>query len=672
MFEKYLVVLAYATTGLAIALWPVFLLLGDANRQMRATRPAGLESATPGLVKTLCLGLSLIGLPILVVFSTATTAPLVGFVLLCAATAIVHAFYQGKFSPLIAMLAFASLMLSSTLIWWKRGQLSWFDVLAFAAVTMAILAIQRSRIAGARSLGPVRLQYVLFLVAVIAISFTTTTLHGENLLVAWHHWGAYIGSSELLLAGARVFLDVPVQYGLGPVSLIAAACRTSCWEGMYFLVGLTTALFAVSIAALAIATVKSGCARRTPRALVLLLCIVCVFFWSGYPAALTLPIATPSASGLRFLPITLFVLLLVFLDQRFQHDRRVILVGHLAWGLVSLWSPESGFYATCVWWPYYILLRCSAPGSRKARILNFFSAIVALVVVAFFLVAFFVCGYWLAYGVTPSAAAYFAYALNPPGTMAIDPNGAVLFFAGMVALATVHNWQVLQRAGNTAAFRRGLLLLLLAYSTFSYFLGRSHDNNILNLMPFTLLVLLNVQVTSTHHAVRATAMVLLATLLGWTSTFGLTPQAKSSEGLIAIKFSPSWVSAAISAERADGPRFEPPPFPPDAARALSQIRHETGESVTIFPNRSWNGVSTTSSAAVWSAFHSPANLALFPSKARRTYLARTARTLNRSGWLVVPKAAGRNALVDDFDWAYERTEERDFGTYQAIRYQPKN
>ena len=191
-------------------------------------------------------------------------------------------------------------------------------------------------------------------------------------------------------------------------------------------------------------------------------------------------------------------------------------------------------------------------------------------------------------------------------------------------------------------------------------------------MPFMLLVLLNVQVTSIHYPLRATAMVLLATLLGWTSTFELASQAKPRKGLNAIEFNPSWVSAVISAYRQDADQFDPAPFPPDAARALSAIQHDTGEPVTILPDWNWNGLSATSSAAVWSAFHSPANLALFRSETRRTYLAKTAQTLKRSGWLVVPNTKSRNVLIDDFDYAYTRTEERDFGAYRAIRYQPKN
>ncbi len=672
MFEKYIAVAAYAVTGLTIALWPLFFLLRPEDRNLGVRPIVGRELIARGLGMTLCLGLVLIGAPILVVFSTATTAPLVSLLLLCAAIAILHAFHQGKFSPLIAMLSFASLMLSSTLIWWKRGELSWFEIFAFAVVTVSTIAIQRRRVASVQRawLGP--LAYALFLFVVLVLSFTTSTLHGETLLIAWHHWGAYIGSSELLLAGARVFLDVPAQYGLGPVSLIAATCGTSCWEGMYFLVGLTTALFALSIAALAIATVTSGGTRRVPHWLVLLLCIVCVFCWSGYPAALALPIATPSASGLRFLPVTAYVVLLVFLDRHLQRDRRVVRIGHVAWALVSLWSPESGFYATCVWWPYYILLRCSAPGDRQTRRANLVNAVVVLIALALLLITFFVTAYWLAYGVAPSAVAYFAYALSPPGMMTVNPNGNVLFFAGLVVLAAVHNWQLFAHSGNTPAFRRGLLFLLLAYSTFSYFLGRSHDNNILNIIPFMLLVLLNVQVTSVHYSLRATAMVLLATLLGWTSTFELASQARPREWLYAIEFNPSWVSAAISADRQDADQFNPAPFPPDAARALSAIQRDTGEPVTIWPHWNWNGLSATSSAAVWSAFHSPANLALFRSETRRTYLAKTAQTLKRSGWLVVPNTKSRNVLIDDFDYAYARTEERDFGTYRAIRYQPKN
>lgn len=63
-----------------------------------------------------------------------------------------------------------------------------------------------------------------------------------------------------------------------------------------------------------------------------------------------------------------------------------------------------------------------------------------------------------------------------------------------------------------------------------------------------------------------------------------------------------------------------------------------------------NGVSPPSA---WSAIHGPANFQFIPPERRREFLAATARTLNRSGWLVVDKRFPEKARwLSDYDSAY--------------------
>jgi len=670
MLEKVQVLTIYALVGLSIALWPILI------RFMPATYgvPRGLakfSGANSVLAVLFCL--FFIATPLLIAFSTTSSLPIVALVVVCALIAIRLAFHQRRFALMTAMYTFAALLLTITLPWWRRGQLTWLEVILFTAIMLIVIEIIQKT-----PLWPIKLwvksaQNVVFLIIVIALSFVTSQLHDEPLLIAWHHWGAYIGPSELLLAGARLFLDIPAQYGLGPTLMIASVCGQNCWVGMYYLVGSATALFAIFIAYIALGILaKGGGNSGIPRWLVLALCVICCFFWAGNPSNVSLPLAFPSQSGLRFLPILVLVTVLIQIDNQLQNKTYATVIGHVGWCLVTLWSPESGFYATCVWWPYYLLLQCTKSKSQGEIIASFFRALGVLLLVAACLVAIFVTAYKLVYGTLPIASTLFIYALNPPGPLPIDFNGTIWFFISLVALAFINNWQIFKQSGNTALFRRGFLLLLLAYSTFSYFLGRSHDNNILNIAPFMLLVLLHCFSTSAAHTSRAIATALLAALIGWSSTFGWYAWHPSSERLSNIAFDPSWVNAAISDGKLGTANLTVvySPFPDDATRALEEIQRDTLEPATVVVN-TWNGLSSTNSEAVWSGFHGPANIAMFPSATRRIFLTRTANTLRRSGWLIISQSQLHSALIADFDSVYLRTAERDFGTFHAIRYVPQ-
>ncbi len=667
MLEKIHILLVYALIGLSIALWPILIRLMPTTYEARHGISKFLHSR-PLIAIVSCL--ILMAIPLLIAFSNETTRQIVALTCACVLISVKLAFHQGQFLPMTAANVFAVLLITITLPWWCHAKLTWFEVILFVAIVAVVLWVVRRHHLDATTSRVTVVQSAAFMLIIVILSFTTTQLHNETLLIAWHHWGAYIGSSELLLAGARLFLDTPVQYGLGPTLIIASTCGHSCWGGMYFWVGGTTVIFTLLITYLALSiTNGKGNKNRIPRWLVLTLCVVCCFFWSGYPAHISLPLSLPSSGGLRFLPALVFVAILIRLDQQFQNRKYFANFGHIAWCIAALWSPESGLYATCIWWPYYMLLRSSNSKSRHELVVNISKAIAALIAVALGLIATFIAVYWLIYRAIPNGSIYFAYALNPPGQLPIDPNGAIWFFIAIVILSSLNNWQLFKQSGNTFLFRRGLLLLLLTYSTFSYFLGRSHDNNILNITPFILLVLLHVFSTSYTYTPKMVASTLLAALLGWSSTFGWDNWLQPSGQLNVFEFNPAWINKVIFETKNDLSPDANKPFPLDAIRALTEIQRDTIEPVTIISN--WNGLASADAEAVWSAFHGPANIVLFPSTSRRQFLVNTAKKLKRSGWLIISCSSLRSTLTADFDSAYVRSEERRFDTFCAIRYSPK-
>jgi hypothetical protein len=491
------------------------------------------------------------------------------------------------------------------------------------------------------------------------LSFNTGLLHHPFAAnFAWHHWGAYIASAETMLAGARPFLDVPLQYGLGPTALIAGFCGGNCWYAMYFLVGSTTLAFAFFIWLMVLSITQKRLSIASGLLLVAL-SILCCFFWAAYPPDIISPIITPSYSGLRFLPVTAFVAGLILHSDRDQFSGPPQW-GHLAWAIGTLWSPESAFYTTFVWWPYFLWTgSLNKTGLDLAKTLLY--RLVLLVVSLVLLCVAFLLGYWLAYRTMPSFYGYFSYALYPPKVIPLVYSGAFSWFILVLFLGFASLLHSFKSAGASRDCRRIFLLLLLCYGCFSYYLGRSHDNNILNLLPFQFLVLLAALRTLKADELKGLAAAMLACLIGWTCVFGWNIVLDAKRAGHIAEYKPKEMIARFSRR------------PPDVITAMQFIRTNFGEPITIL-DENMNLV-MENSPMVWSANHFPGNLMYLPQEVRRQFLTNTANTLQRSGWLIIGPSTeyGKNIeeIMQDFDTVYSRKQTLLSGKYRGIRYVPK-
>ena len=278
--------------------------------------------------------------------------------------------------------------------------------------------------------------------------------------------------------------------------------------------------------------------------------------------------------------------------------------------------------------------------------------------------ALFLAGYWLIYQTTPTAMGVFAYIVNPPGPLPVNYSGTIWFFVAVIGLGTWVNLKSFRLQGHTAELRHGMALTLLAYSTFSYFLGRSHDNNVLNLLPFLLLVLLHSWARAPAFG-RSLAAGLMASVLGWLSVFGWGAWNSAAQAWAQPWFDAGWIMRAMP-----GPQGGVDSYPPETQRVIAYTQTLVPGPVTVGGPTA--NPSTIDAAAVWSALHSPANLYMFAPEVRRDFLYKTAQTLQRSGWLLLwtrePIAMG---LVPDFDAAYHRTQSFEMNGYLAIHYAPK-
>jgi hypothetical protein len=674
MFENIPPMFIYAILGSFLGIMPTILLFSRISSKVVLRHPHIDLRRIIAAILVISAGVWCIGL-------IASPILLGSFALI-----VVIAFYcQDPIEPIYSLAVFSGLVIAATLPWWRRSivggvNLSWVELIIFIIITttaILMLQIRGSRLgSSARDRLITTLQIATFVVFASILSFTTGIFNNkEMLLTTWHHWGAYIGPSELLLAGAKLFYDFPAQYGFGPTVLIASVCGQSCWSGMYFIVGLATLLFSLLIAGIALCSSKQGLYEH---GLILLLVIVCCFFWNSYPPNVSSPTITPSVNGLRFLPVLILVAFLLHFDRGEKNQPYVMKLGHMVWAAATIWSIESAFYATFVWWPYYLLRRAERAKNNKERTIYVLRAIGTLATLLVILVLCFLAGYWYIYKATPSVYGYFAYALNPPGPMPINTKGAVWFFLSVMVLGTLASWYTFRKYGINPAFRRGFLLLLLAYGTFSYFLGRSHDNNILNLSPFLLLVLLHIRVALIPNSwLVGISTALLACLLGWASVFGWMDWRATILSGKTLEFDPAVFrksfsfgnpeTAAKLDSRGLGHKINLG-NPRDVARAISYIQQNYGEPSAVIDHSML--IASTELGSAWSLAHGPANFAgILPFAIRRDFLQKTADTLKQSGWLVIDKEFPANDLLADFDSVYLRTQVLDFGSYYAIRFE---
>ena len=643
MQDKSAVIAIYALTGLVIALWPLWI------TEKGVVAASGFQFLK-SIRSTTALGLAALG--VILITGESIASPLIlGFGLIALATSM----SGGKLDVVAMSTSFLALCVSATLPWWLRQNgsldISNYKLFAFSLVTFVFIRLFTAHEPIRKSKLPITWIIVYTLFAAILCFSTGIYIDNNAFLTLWHHWGAYVGPAELLLTGATIFHDFPVQYGLGPTTLIASFCGNDCWEGMYFIVSFVTLAFYVLISVMALALSRP---RWPERLAVASLCFATCFFWTGDASSVSSPLTYPSGSGLRFLPAVLLTTFLFFAN-RIEYSKLKILIAHSFWVFSTLWSPESTFYATFVWWPYYLFIR-RVQGDFGSRAKGFANATLCLLSISIGLVIIFNIIFRIIYNEGPTLYGFLAYAINPPGAMPINLSGGVWYFllATVIGMGTLlYSWQ---KGGDTISFRRGFLVQLLSYAVFSYFLGRSHDNNLLNIMPFLLLVLLNaISATDSKNLSRA-SIVLTATFLGWLPLFGWQAWTVNiMEGRV-LTFDSKLLRDSMS-------------FSSDAERAIDFLHQGYGEPVTVLDS-TLDLVDSTPPVA-WSAIHGPANFAFIPSQRRQEFLYRTATSLKRSGWLVVDQKFLADEWLTDFDFAYERTNRLKFGSYYAIRFTPK-
>lgn len=374
--------------------------------------------------------------------------------------------------------------IAGSLLWWQfpGGLLHlWvLAVLAGSAVTV-LGALWRPDAIANRLVGWAGAGVAVVLLAVA--SLRTNDLFDPNIMF---HWEFYVGPAALVRQGGWLLWDVPAQYGFLSELTIAWIPTPSPWESLFILNSLMCFLLATTVFVLL---------RSLGRGILNLfmsftVALVACFFRPGLTPQIVGPDGYPSTGAFRFLwCVALLLILLMLLRVRSSRARLAILLsGNLVWIVGVLWSAESAIYSTLVWLPGYFLMvvaeHWSQPDIRR-RILSIgvLSAVPALFLAAALATIFVVYQVGLGHG--PDLQTFYEFGLTYQGGFGaypIDPGGPgwVLFLAFVATLVTLV-WNA--RKQPAAASVVLVATAALIYSTSSYFVGRSHPNNVWNLAP---------------------------------------------------------------------------------------------------------------------------------------------------------------------------------------------
>jgi hypothetical protein len=590
-------------------------------------------------------------------------------------------------SPLVLSLAFvAPLMSGVTSAWAGLGGLAALPLLSAVTWWDPHIALRLSRGVAFATIGVLAamlprapfsfagLPPAPALAVSIALGVISATLMGQfnspTLFWAiWHHWGAYIAPAQAMLAGGEPFRDFPVQYGMGPTLLISALGAWDLWFGVY----LETAIANVSYLLAMVACIGLAL-RRSPRGLALLasIAMTCgIVLWTGYPADFSGAMMTPSVSGMRFLPLALLILVIFWGESA---HRSILFVGYALWFFGLAWSPEAGIYATIVWFPYLALRDARAGGSDSPGVVALVALRGAAIAVAALVVGFasLALVFRAGFGEWPSPSGFLTYVLNPPG--ALPPNflGPIWIVVAAIGLGTV----ALTRA-DPKELLAGAACLLGLVAVSSYYLGRSHDNNVLNLLPFVVLLVSFALSTPLAPLLRGFAILVLVGVVAWPATFGALAWSGALRNGDALAVGPAQILERFRLATPDawalldgGLAAQPGPYSAsaDAGAALSWFAEQGAEAPVVVSKamimpRSARGPS-------WTGVNNLANFDPLPRDTIIRFIEAGSKTYHRSGWLLVDNNQPGD-WVDLFSSAYTRVEERKFGGYTAYRLAPK-
>jgi len=360
-------------------------------------------------------------------------------------------------------------LLCASLYYFTPSQpLVWLPLLGGGLVVAAILAHQK---VGLKLLQSDSVRYALaqnataLLTALAALAvwilFAANTGQWVENPYLLHHWSVYVEAGKNLLSGYIPFYEFPVQYGFGPMLLNAGLCAVGdCWQGFYYASIALNVLYALSIFGL-LKKLSLG-SVFLPLLMTVVMAFVATTLWVGFPAGF-LSLDVPSTGGLRFLPLSCLMLLLLHKKIRAAY----FLLAISAW-----YSPEA------------LLMGLMVLGLHETHRLSIGRAAGRIAITVLGSAAIFVALYGLIWRKIPDPLAYAEYLIHVPGVLRPNISGVMWALLGSFVLGIVS----LRKSKTPDEARDALVSVTGLMAASLYCLGRSHDQNMLNVMPFLVVV----------------------------------------------------------------------------------------------------------------------------------------------------------------------------------------
>jgi hypothetical protein len=581
---------------------------------------------------------------------------------------------------------FLGLIISSFIPWWMHNDVNRLKLdLIQSLLPVVISGLLFFTLSGKNDSVPTKSKpwkaplYLGFGLAVIALSLTAGISLNTQSINQWHHWGAYIGPAQLLAQGVIPFNEIPMQYGLGPSLLISFGCQWDCWNGLYWISGVFTIGMACLLAYIGL---KLNQVRTFLRELLVLLTVLttCVI-WTALPMALESVTAMPSTSGLRFLPGVLMAALLIWTLQK----NRVLseqnsttppfswkyLSHNALWIFSFYYSPEAGIQTSVLWFGYCLLLQIYS--GRQSCITATLIASLKLLSIFILGIVIFCAGIFLIWGQLPNLSTYLVYILHPPGPLPVNQNGPVWFAVMVTILFFIWSKQQKKEGFSKPENTTIWIVFLLCYANFTYFIGRSADNNILNLLPYFGVLLIGLQSHLEKGISKVIATILLTSIFAWLPVMGWGNYGRAIQAGEFFSLSPGHLSKTFTRTNSSSDKYfkdsKEIANNKNIGQALEFIASKYNEPVEIIDR--FNLLDTSQTLAPWNGLHGPANFFYVPSPLRQRYLANVKAQLNRPGWILINvqlKEGG--AFIEDYRAIYREDVRFSFGDYQAIRFIP--
>lgn len=558
----------------------------------------------------------------------------------------------------------AAVLLFATVTWWTPSvHMGPVASGLFVLLGLGAAYLPRAGVSAAARNQSLRILPVMALAASVGLGVGLLTAPFGSLQpidFAWHHWGAYVSPVEAWLAGGTPYRDFPIQYGLGPTAIVAAACGADCWRGIYAATIVANALYFAALAGCSVILTANNSRGMRWLALAALFCAS--FIWTAFPGGVGATAMTPSVAGLRFLPIALLLLHILGAERSGKPRDRL---GHAIWLFDFFWSPEAAFFATLIWWPYLAFRGAGDARSSREMWLALLRGTLHGVLAIAGASAALALTLWILSAGAARPDDFLAYVLHPPGPLPINPLGTVWLAVAAIVLG-LHGLAVNGASRQGRALYASLLGFLAALT---YYLSRSHDNNILNLFPL-MVILLVASLGAREAADSAPAFdqgfvrTVLAAMIAFVATANWTPWAEGATLDGPFNLGPSRLIGRFSPE----PGTRPQVLFTDALNGLAYLRGRNAGAVVLLDDRKlipWHPA-----GKAWTGVNNVANFESLPRSWVIRYVCRGALTYKRPGWILVDQR-GYAAWAGVFEQGYEVREQVPFGAYRAYHLFPR-